>query len=109
MIGLAQIEWERILDRFGWPTLILIVVAIIARTFIYPLIKQKLEAGDRAQARVTELLENQVLKADQRIERADRIQEGLLVEFKDAVEQVGRDARRQTEVLEELLRRTPRQ
>lgn len=109
MLALIQIGWERILDRFGWPTLGLIIFAVIARTVAWPIIKAKLDAGDTAQRRVTELLENQVLKADQRIERADRIHETLLVEFKEAVEQGVRESKRQAEALEELLRRTPRQ
>ena len=109
MLAVAyQTDWERILDRFGWPTLIVITLAVLGRTIIWPIIKQKLDQGDRSAARVTELLENQVLKADARMERADKVQEGLLREFKDAIEQNVRESKRQAELLEELLRRNPR-
>lgn len=109
MIALAQIDWERILDRFGWPTLILVVLAILARTVAWPIIKQKLEAGDKATARVNELLENQILKADAKTDRADKLHEGLLTDFKEAIDQVANQSKRQAELLEELLRRSPRQ
>lgn len=103
-----QLDWERILDRFGWPTLILVVVAILARTVAWPIIKQKLDAGDKAAARVNELLENQTIKADERIIRADKIHENLLSGFKEAIDQVANQSKRQAELLEELLRRSPR-
>lgn len=108
MAFVFQVDWERVLDRFGWPTLILVVVAIIGRTVAWPIIKQKLEQGDRSAARVNELLETQILKADARMERADKIQEGLLTDFKEAIDQVAHQGKRQAELLEELLRRTPR-
>ena|SRR5687768_11265057 len=109
MAIILQIDWERVLDRFGWPTLILAVMAVIGRAVVWPIIKQKLEAGDRASARVNELLENQILKADARMDRADKIHEGLLREFKEAIDQGVRESKRQAELLEELLRRMPRQ
>jgi hypothetical protein len=109
MLGLLQIEWERILDRFGWPTLILAVLALIGRTVVWPIIKKKLDEGDKAAARVNELMESQILKADAKMERADKIQEGLLTDFKEAIDQVGHQSKRQAELLEELLRRNPRQ
>ena len=105
--------WEHILDRWGWPTLVLVAVVgaitVIGRVVIWPIIKKKLEQGDRALDRVSELLENQVLKAEARIERSDKIHEGLLRDFKDAIEQNVRESKRQAELLEELLRRIPRQ
>lgn len=105
--------WEQVLDRWGWPTLVLVAlvtaIAILSRAVIWPIFKKKLEQGDRAMDRVAELLENQVLKAESRIERSDRVHETLLKDFKDAIEQGTRESRRQAELLEELLRRTPRQ
>lgn len=109
MVGFIQIDWERILDRFGWPTLILVVLALLGRAIVWPIIKQKLDQGDKASARVNELLESQIQKADTRTEHVDKIQEGLLADFKEAIDQVGHQAKRQAELLEELLRRTPRQ
>lgn len=103
-----QVDWERVLDRFGWPTMILVVVAIIGRTVAWPIIKQKLEQGDKAAARVNELLETQILKADARMERAEKVEEGLLREFKDAIEHGVKESKRNADLLEELLRRIPR-
>lgn len=101
--------WEHILDKFGWPTLGLIALAVIGRTIVWPIIKKKLDQGDRAAEQVTELLIKQTEKAESRIERADRTQEGLLREFKDAIEHGIRESKRQGDLLEELLRRIPRQ
>lgn len=101
--------WEQILEKFGWPTLVLIALVIIGRTIVWPIIKKKLEQGDRAAEQVQELLVKQVEKAEARIEKADRTQETLLREFKDAIEHGIRESKRQGDLLEELLRRTPRQ
>jgi hypothetical protein len=109
MLAVLQIEWERILDRFGWPTLILTCLVIIGRTVVWPIIKKKLEEGDKAAARVNELMESQILKADAKMERADKMQEGLLTDFKEAIDQVANQSKKQADLLEELLRRTPRQ
>lgn len=109
MLGLLQVEWERVLDRFGWPTLILLVLAVLGRTIVWPIIKKKLEEGDKAAARVNDLLETQIQKADAKMERADKIHEGLLTDFKEAIDQVANQSKRQAELLEELLRRSPRQ
>ena len=105
-------SWEHILDRWGWPTLVLVAVvsaiSILLRVVIWPIIQKKLEQGDRAMDRVNELLENQVLKAEAATERSNKVHEGLLREFKEAIEQNVRESKRQAELLEELLRRTPR-
>lgn len=109
MAFVSQVDWERILDRFGWPTLILFVIALIGRTVVWPIIKKKIEEGEKAAARVTELMETQILKADAKMDRADKINEGLLTDFKEAIDQIAHQGKRQAELLEELLRRTPRQ
>lgn len=101
--------WEQILDRFGWPTLIVVGFIALGRMVIWPIIKRKLEQGDKAVEQVNDLLARQVEKAEARIAKADDMQAGLLREFKDAIEQSTRESRRQGDLLEELLRRTPRQ
>lgn len=102
MLALLQTNWERIAERWGLPVvglaLIALAVAWVFKKHIGPYIQTRMARADAKEDQATAILASQ-------LEKAERMQETILKDFRGAIEENNRVSRRVADSLDELLRR----
>lgn len=105
---LFQTDWEPILNRWGWPTLIAVVLGLVLWKGVWPIIKRQLDEAEKARLAAQQVLTDQLAKAEARIERADQRQETFATKVAEALDEQNRVNSRMADSIEELLERTKR-
>lgn len=108
-MALLIIDWLDVLQRLGVPLTVALAVTFasykVVTKAVWPYFKQRLERADQQTDLARQVVADQLQKAETRIEKADRIHETLLSDFRGAIEENNRVSRRVAESLDELLRR----
>lgn len=98
----AQTTLERIAERWGLPVVMLVLIGLSIRylfkTYVGPYIQARMARADAKEDQATAILTGQ-------LEKAERIQETLLKDFRSAIEENNRVSRRVADSLDELLKR----
>lgn len=102
MIALLQTNWERMAERWGLPlvgfVLLALMVSAVFKKYIGPYIQTRMARADAKEDQATAILTSQ-------LEKAERMQETLLKDFRSAIEENNRVSRRVADSLDELLKR----
>lgn len=109
MLFYLQTNWVQILDRWGWPTLVAVILALVFWKGIWPQFKKQLDDADAQRKAAQGILSDQLVKAEKRIERADAAHESLVTRVTEALEEQNRINRRLAAGMDEILERTKHQ
>lgn len=107
IFGLLFVDWEHILDKWGWPTLILFVVcgavAYVIKSFVMPQVNAYIERNNKLADAAQQILKD---KSD----RLERVQDTILTgftntlqDFKGVLDANTRRTEKQIEMLSEIL------
>lgn len=107
MYGLLIVDWEHILDKWGWPTFVLFVVcggiAWIVKSFVMPQVSAYIERNNRLADEARVALKTQT-------ERLEHQQDTVLVgftntlqDFKNVLDASTRRTDKQIDMLAEIL------
>jgi hypothetical protein len=106
MLFYLQTNWGQILERWGWPTLVAIVLGLVFWKGVWPIFKKQLTEADAQRVTAQNILTTQLEKAERRIEKADQAHEKLVTRVTEALEEQNRFNRRMVEGMDEVLERT---
>lgn len=91
----TQIDWERIFNTYGWPTIVLLGVLFFFYRAIWPRISKYLDSQER-------IAEDARVALIKRAEKLEEREDGLLNGFKEILEASAERNQRQIELLEEI-------
>jgi hypothetical protein len=104
MAFIVAIDWERIFDRYGWPTLILVIVGVIFKKAIWPRITKYLDAQERIADEARTAIINRANKLEEREDTQLKGFTEALDGLKDVLETATRRQETQILLMEETLK-----
>lgn len=101
MLLILQFDWEHILEKWGWPVLVLVAVCLvvykISKSLVWPfIIKPYLDRAEKNQEEVSNLLK-------ERAQRLESAQDTLLTGIKSALDKSNDVQDTQIDLMKELL------
>jgi hypothetical protein len=93
---LIQIDWERLLNTYGWPTVILIILLGVLYKAVWPRVTKYLDSQEK-------IAEDARLALIKRADKLEEREDGLLNGFKNILEASADRNQKQIELLEEIV------
>lgn len=104
-MALIQAEWAPILEKWGLPLTMLAVVVFsvgyVARKWIWPYFQRQLDRADKKTDAAEDVLREtlaetkaQILRAEERTDRADKMRETVLKDISEAMQEQARVLRK---------------
>lgn len=87
--------WERIFNTYGWPTLILIIIAFVVYKAIWPRVTKYLDSQDEIAKEARQAIIKRAEKLEQR-------EDGILRSFQQILESSAERNQKQIELLDEI-------